>query len=64
MGVQNSFLAPDTIQPRYTPAHHDCLAKMAKFVCKNTCPSVANYQSHLTIENNLKVDKKVCYCND
>jgi len=27
------------------PAHHDCLAKMAKFVCKNTCPPVANHQS-------------------
>jgi len=24
-------------------AHHDCLAKMAKFVYKNTSPSVANY---------------------
>jgi len=47
---------------------------MTKFVNKNTCPSVANYQSqtiknkmllnyqrHLNIENNLKVEKKVYY---
>jgi len=46
---------------------------MAKFVNKTTCPSVAKYQSitdylkensveyrsHLTIENNLKAEKKV-----
>jgi len=34
-----------TSLPRYAPAHHDCLVEMAKFVYKNTCPSVANYQS-------------------
>ena len=46
---------------------------MAKIVYKIACPSVANYQSqkmkqnavdyrnHLTIENNLKVEKKVYY---
>jgi len=45
MGALNLFLSPGAIQPRYAPAHHDGLAKMAKFVYKNTCPSVANYQS-------------------
>ena len=40
------LISPGAIYPRrYAPAHHDCLAKMTKFVCKNTCPSVANYQS-------------------
>jgi len=66
MGAPNLFLAPSAISPDYAPAHHDCLAKMAKFVYKTTCPSVANYlkqnaldyRSHLTIENNLKVDKR------
>jgi len=68
-GGPNLFLSPGPILPRYAPAHHDCLAKMAKFVYKNTCPSVTNYliqnavdyQSHLTIENNLKVEKKKYY---
>ena len=54
---------------RKTPAHQDCLAKMAKIVYKNTCPSVANYlnkillicQSHLTTDNNLKIEKNVYY---
>jgi len=54
------------------PAHHDCLAKMAKFVTKirahqwqtinhklfkTKCCSV-DYRSTLTIENNLKVEKR------
>jgi len=45
MGAPNFFLVPGAIQPRYAPTHHDCLARMAKFVYKITCPSVANYQS-------------------
>jgi len=45
MGAPNLFLAPGAILPRYALAHHDCLAKMAKFVYKNTSLSVANYQS-------------------
>jgi len=51
--------------------HHDCLPKRAKFVYKNTRQSVAFYQSpiienkmlliisHLTIKNNLKVEKRI-----
>jgi len=54
-------------------AYDDCPAKMAKFLYKNTCPSVANYQSqifktnavdyrsHLTIENQLKVKKVILF---
>jgi len=41
-GLENLFIfgkVPDFM------THHDCLTKMAKFVYKNTCQSVANYQS-------------------
>jgi len=52
--------------------HRDYLPKMAKFVCKNTRQSAAkvsitnylkqnafDYQRHLAIENQLKVERKV-----
>jgi len=69
MGAPILFLTPDAVWPRYASAHHDCLAKLAKFVYKNTYPSgkqsTTNYlnkmlliQSHLTTENNLKVEKR------
>ena len=40
---------PRRHQSRYAPAHHDCLVKMTKCVCKNTCPSVANYLKKMQI---------------
>jgi len=69
MGAPNLFFAPGAVQPCYAPVHQDCLAKLAKFVYKNTCPSSklspTNYlnkilfiQSHLTSEDNLKVEKR------
>jgi len=47
MGAPNLFLAPW----RHLTSLRPCtsrwsLAKMTKFVCKNTCPSMANYQPH------------------
>jgi len=76
MGVPNLFLsqAPSNLVATLHNAHHDCPAKMAKFAYKNTCPSVENYQSqnilkqnavgcrsHLAIENNLKVEKRIFF---
>jgi len=73
MRASNLFLAPGAVLPCYAPAHHDCLAKMAKFVYKITRPisgklSTTNYlnktllsQSHLTTENNLKVEKNISF---
>ena len=48
MGAANLFLAPGAVYNLVTPlhrTHHDCLAKMAKFVYKNTWPSAANCHS-------------------
>jgi len=47
MGRQTCFLlqALSNLDMHLHNAHHDCLAKMAKFVYKNTRQSVANYQS-------------------
>jgi len=50
MRAANLYLAPScVIQLRYAVCTTHImivyLAKMAKFVYKNTCPSVANYQS-------------------
>ena len=46
-GCQTCFMsrAPSNLVTPLHDAHHDCLAKMAKFVYINTRPSVANYQS-------------------
>ena len=47
VGWRTCFMlqAPTNLVTPLHDAHHDCLAKMAKFVYINTCPSVANYQS-------------------
>jgi len=47
MGWQTCFVlqAPSNLVMSIHDAHHDCLAKMAKFVYINTRPLVANYQS-------------------
>ena len=46
-GRQTCFLpqAPSNLVTPLHNAHHDYLAKMTKFVYKNTCPSMANDQS-------------------
>ena len=49
--VQQTCFLPQAPSNLVTPlhnAHHDCIAKMTKFVYKTTCPSVENYQSQIT----------------